>query len=155
MLTRRQFSASLPWLTAVPVALSGCTPTPAGDSYEAVAGRTWQMGSVSGFSGVALSQELVRYPTLAPSSHNTQCWMFALNDNGRSITILPDLARRCPVVDPDEHHIFVTLGCATENMIQAALAHGLKGQRPDLVVRFGRGALLPRSLRRPIESVLV
>jgi hypothetical protein len=113
------------------------------------------MGSVSGFSGVALSQELVRYATLAPSSHNTQCWKFALNDNGRSITILPGLARRCPVVDPDEHHIFVTLGCATENMIQAALAHGPKGQRPDLVVRFGRGSLLPRSLRRPIESVLV
>jgi len=128
MMTRRQFSASMPWLTAVPVALSGCTPNPAGDSYEAVAGRTWQMGSVRGFNGVALSQELVRYATLAPSSHNTQCWKFALNGNGRSITILPDLARRCPVVDPDEHHIFVTLGCATENMIQAALAHGLKGE---------------------------
>jgi len=36
-----------------------------------------------------------------------------------------------------------------------AAALGLTGQRPDLVVRFGRGALLPRSLRRPIESVLV
>jgi hypothetical protein len=86
------------------------------------------MGSVSGLHGVALSQELVRYATLAPSSHNTQCWKFALDGNGRSITILPDLARRCPVVDPDDHHIFVTLGCATENMIQAALAHGLKGE---------------------------
>jgi hypothetical protein len=31
----------------------------------------------------------------------------------------------------------------------------MTGQRPDLVVRFGRGPLLPRSLRRPVEAVLV
>jgi len=36
-----------------------------------------------------------------------------------------------------------------------AAALGLTGQRPDLVVRFGRGPLLPRSLRRPVEAVLV
>ena len=32
---------------------------------------------------------------------------------------------------------------------------GIKGQRPDLVVRFGRGPTMPRSLRRPIQAVLV
>jgi hypothetical protein len=36
-----------------------------------------------------------------------------------------------------------------------AAALGLTDQRPDLVVRFGRGAVLPRSLRRPVEAVLV
>jgi hypothetical protein len=36
-----------------------------------------------------------------------------------------------------------------------ASALGLAGQRPDLVVRFGRGPSLPRSLRRPVESVMV
>jgi hypothetical protein len=36
-----------------------------------------------------------------------------------------------------------------------AAALGLTGQRPDLVVRFGRGPVLPRSLRRPVEAVLV
>jgi hypothetical protein len=40
---------------------------------------------------------------------------------------LPDLSRRCPAVDPDDHHLFVSLGCAAENLIQAALANGLKG----------------------------
>ena len=35
-----------------------------------------------------------------------------------------------------------------------AAAMDLAGQRPDLVVRFGRGALLPRSPRRPVEAVL-
>lgn len=36
-----------------------------------------------------------------------------------------------------------------------AAALGLPGQRPDLVVRFGRGPTLPRSLRRPLQAVLV
>ncbi|MFN7123598.1 MAG: hypothetical protein ACK4NM_16360 [Hydrogenophaga sp.] len=36
-----------------------------------------------------------------------------------------------------------------------AAALGLTGQRPDLVVRFGRGPTLPRSLRRPVQAVLV
>jgi hypothetical protein len=70
--------------------------------------------------------ELVRYATLAPSSHNTQCWKFRLED--RAISILPDLSRRCPVVDPDDHHLYVSLGCAAENLIQAAKAQGLWGQ---------------------------
>jgi hypothetical protein len=72
-----------------------------------------------------LMRELVRYATLAPSSHNTQCWTFHLQD--RSITIAPDLTRRCPVVDPDDHHLYVSLGCATENLTHAALAHGFHG----------------------------
>ena len=73
---------------------------------------------------VAVQRELVRNATLAPSSHNTQCWNFRLAPN--AITIAPDLSRRCPVVDPDNHHLFVSLGCATENLAHAALAHGLQ-----------------------------
>lgn len=72
----------------------------------------------------ALMRELVRHATLAPSSHNTQCWRFHVGD--RSLMISPDLTRRCPVVDPDDHHLYVSLGCATENLVQAALAHGLQ-----------------------------
>jgi hypothetical protein len=72
----------------------------------------------------ALLRELVRYATLAPSSHNTQCWKFRMGE--RSIAIEPDLLRRCPVVDPDDHHLFVPLGCSTENLAHAALANGLQ-----------------------------
>jgi hypothetical protein len=32
---------------------------------------------------------------------------------------------------------------------------GLTGQQPDLVVRFGHGPAMPRSLRRPVDAVLV
>ncbi len=128
MITRRQFSASTPSLAASALALSSCSPGPASDGYEAVAERTWRPGAVTNLSGATRGRELVRCATLAPSSHNTQCWKFAIDPNGLSISILPDLARRCPAVDPDDHHVFVSLGCATENLVQAALAHGLKGE---------------------------
>ena len=128
MTTRRQFAASTPLLAASGLALSGCSQEPASDGYEAVAERTWQPGAVTNFSGATLGRELVRSATLAPSSHNTQCWKFALDADGRSISILPDLARRCPAVDPDDHHLFVSLGCAAENLVQAALAHGLNAE---------------------------
>ncbi len=128
MITRRKFCASTPWLVGTPLVLSGCSQESAADSYEAVAGRTWRLGPLSGLDGAARGRELVRCATLAPSSHNTQCWKFALEDNGRSIAILPDLTRRCPAVDPDNHHLFVSLGCAAENLVQAARAHGLKAE---------------------------
>ncbi len=127
MITRRQFAASTPLLAASALALSGCSAEPATDGYDEVAERTWQPGVMTNLGAAALGRELVRCATLAPSSHNTQCWKFACDPNGRLISVLPDLARRCPAVDPDDHHLFVSLGCATENLIQAALAHGLKG----------------------------
>lgn len=68
---------------------------------------------------------LVRYATLAASSHNTQPWRFRL-ERGR-ITILADLSRRCPAVDPDDHHLYASLGCAAENLLVAAQAAGLQG----------------------------
>ena len=74
-------------------------------------------------SGFTRLRGLVREATLAASSHNTQPWKFKLGK--RSIQIFPDLTRRCPVVDPDDHHLFVSLGCATENLVCGALANGL------------------------------
>lgn len=37
---------------------------------------------------------------------------------------------------------------------QLASLLGLPGHRPDLLIRFGRGPGMPRSLRRPLQSVL-
>jgi hypothetical protein len=34
-------------------------------------------------------------------------------------------------------------------------ALGVGDKRPDLIVRFGRGKGMPKSLRRPLESVLI
>jgi len=39
---------------------------------------------------------------------------------------------------------------------QFAVWLGLQeGERPDLVVRFGRGPAMPWSMRRPVQAVLV
>jgi hypothetical protein len=72
--------------------------------------------------------ELVRYATLAASSHNTQPRKFKI-EPGR-IVILPDLSRRCPAVDSDDHHLYASLGCAAENLLLAAQAAGLQGSFP-------------------------
>ena len=40
--------------------------------------RTWREGALQGLQGRLLMEELVRYATLAPSSHNTQCWKLSL-----------------------------------------------------------------------------
>ena len=66
--------------------------------------------------------EFVRYACLAANGHNTQPWMFRVDSN--RIDILPDLTRATDVVDPDHHHIFVSLGCAAENLALTAAAHG-------------------------------
>ena len=126
VISRRRFVSSAPALVGGASFLSACSRGTDAESYEAVAARTWQAGPSVGIEGAALARELVRCATLAPSSHNTQCWKFAVQD--KSITILPDLSRRCPAVDPDDHHVFVSLGCAAENLIQAAAAHGLKAE---------------------------
>ena len=67
-------------------------------------------------------QELVRCATLAANGHNAQPWRFHLEPD--RITISPDFSRRTPAVDPDDHHLWVSLGCAAENLVQAAGAIG-------------------------------
>lgn len=108
------------------MALQACSSGTHTETYEEAVRRTWHPDKRDRSDGSALQRELIRYATLAPSSHNTQCWKFHIE--ARAISILPDLSRRCPAVDPDDHHLFVSLGCAAENLIQAALANGLKGE---------------------------
>jgi len=125
MSSRREFVVTALASVGAIAGLPSCSSETSAGSYESVADRTWRHGKPAAGDKAALLHELVRYATLAPSSHNTQCWKFRLEDG--SISILPDLSRRCPAVDPDDHHLFVSLGCAAENLIQAALANGLMG----------------------------
>jgi len=122
MVTRRQFGAAS-LAVGGPALFHGCTQQAVVTPYEDAVRDLWRHGKVDGGSAAAVRRELVRYATLAPSSHNTQCWRFGIEPH--AITILPDLTRRCPAVDPDDHHLFVSLGCAAENLALAARAHGL------------------------------
>jgi len=61
---------------------------------------------------------IIKYAVKAPSGHNTQPWKFKIGND--SITILPDFTRALPVVDSDNHALYISLGCALENLIIAA-----------------------------------
>lgn len=67
---------------------------------------------------------LLDMATRAPSGHNTQPWSFSVAAD--MIRIFPDLSRRLPVVDPDDHALWISLGCALENLVIAAAQHGLE-----------------------------
>jgi hypothetical protein len=82
--------------------------------------------------------EMVRSATLAANGHNTQPWKFAIRQD--VIEIYPDYSRRLPVVDPDNRELWISLGCALENL---------------LLVRYGYAAAMPGSLHRPAADVLI
>ena len=126
MLKRKQFIRSGAALVGAPLWLQACSKGASEEDYETAVRRIWRSSEPATGDSLAVRRELVRHATLAPSSHNTQCWKFRVEQD--AVTILPDLTRRTPAVDPDDHHLYVSLGCATENLVQAALANGLKGQ---------------------------
>lgn len=109
-----------------------------------------QMGSMADYDeGVATTRaalslnptvpEMIRFATLAANGHNSQPWRFRIDPHG--VDILPDLTRRTPAVDPDDHHLFASLGCAAENLALAAAARGRVGEISfaDDVVRVALG----------------
>jgi len=70
----------------------------------------------------SITKQLIRFAARAPSGHNTQPWQFSVQQD--MIRIYPDLSRRLPVVDPDDHALFISLGCALENLVVAAAQQG-------------------------------
>jgi hypothetical protein len=70
----------------------------------------------------AQRRELIRYATLAANGHNTQSWKFALQPD--AVEIHPDLTRRLPIVDSNNRELWISLGCALENLLVAARATG-------------------------------
>ncbi len=68
--------------------------------------------------------DLVRYATLAPSSHNTQPWKFYLGED--EIKILPDSTRRLEYADRADRQLYISLGCALTNLLIAASRLGYK-----------------------------
>lgn len=118
MIDRRTFMVSAGFAFGAglqPVASLAATAT----SYDEVVRSTWAPLRLDGGMN-----ELVRCATLAANSHNTQPWRFVIDEH--RIRIAPDFARRCPVVDPDDHHLYVSLGCAAENLVHGAAAVSLR-----------------------------
>jgi nitroreductase len=65
---------------------------------------------------------LLRYAILAPSSHNSQPWVFRVSDN--TLSLAADDSRWLHVADPDKRELYISLGCAVENVCVAARQFG-------------------------------
>lgn len=99
------------------ITFSGCSGNSEMNLYNKAAEQTR-----SALEDNADIKDMIRYATLAANGHNTQPWKFQINKS--NLAILPDFSRQTPVVDPDDHHLFASLGCASENFTLAAQALG-------------------------------
>ena len=88
-----------------------------------------------------LARSLLSAAILAPSSHNTQPWLFAVE--GDTIELYADRTRALPVNDPHDRELTISCGCALFNLRVAAAAAGWQAQvssaaddaAPDLLAR--------------------
>ena len=91
-------------------------------------------------------EALIAFAIMAPSSHNSQPWIFRLTDD--ALELREDRRRRLPVVDPDDRELIISCGAAL-GCIEAALHNfGYEGEiellpderPPELLARIRLGA---------------
>ncbi len=88
---------------------------------------------------------LLNYAVLAPSGHNTQPWLFKIEDD--AIELYADRACALPVVDPDDRELTISCGAALLNLRIALRHFGYRDlvqalpepDNPDLLARIHRG----------------
>lgn len=94
---------------------------------------------------------IARYGIKAPSGHNTQPWKFSFGEN--KIYVHPDFSRALPVVDSDNHALYISLGCAVENMVIAASRYGYRagvsleepeGGKPFIEISLSADEAIPK-----------
>ena len=101
-------------------------PTPIRPSIEAESPgakanyRAWGV-EASDFDSLG---DLVRWAVLAPSSHNTQPWIFEVEQD--AILVRPDLSRALNASDPTYRQLYLSLGAACANLKIAARYFGLR-----------------------------
>lgn len=87
---------------------------------------------------------LLRYAILAPSTHNTQPWRFAVSENG--VDVFVDYSRRLPVADPSNREVLMSVGAAIFNLRVASAHFGI-----GCVVEYD----LSRTSDRPVATVFL
>ena len=69
------------------------------------------------------ARALIQAAVLAPSSHNTQPWLFCIRTQG--VDLFADRTRGLPVNDPEDRELAISCGCALMNLRIAAAAQGV------------------------------
>lgn len=75
------------------------------------------------------ARAIISRAVLAPSSHNTQPWLFRISES--AIDLYADRTRALPVNDPDDRELAISCGCALMNL-RVAAAEGGSGSRVQL-----------------------
>ena len=113
------------------------------------------MNAIAGLNATELSGEfpagggpdekllfLLSLAVRAPSSHNTQPWLFRIQ--GHEVDLIADLNRSLPVVDPLNRELIISCGAALHHLRVAARYFGHscriepfpQPEYPDLLARF-------------------
>jgi hypothetical protein len=138
-------------------------PGPAKGDMSELTTEVWEVSERDFPSTGSLEAQLrflLRYAILAPSVKNTQPWIFKVG--GDSVQLYADLERRLTVTDPDCRELFISVGCALENLLVAAEHFGLlfdvsyssQGDQDELaatVVFAPGGSRLPSPARAGIQ----
>jgi hypothetical protein len=103
----------------------------------------------------------LRFAVLAPSSHNSQPWLFRMA--GDDLELLADRARALPVVDPEDREMTISCG-AVLKFLKIALIHFGEGLRvtllpepedPDLLARIEfTGRIVPTQLDHDLFAAI-
>ncbi len=92
---------------------------------------------------------LLQYATLAPSSHNTQPWLWQIE--GDEIELCADRTRAMPALDPQGRELIMSCGAALHHLRLAIRAMGYgaivqtfpDADKPDLLARVRLGSPRP------------
>lgn len=104
------------------------------------------------------SLALVSAAVLAANPHDYQAWVFRTTPS--RVDVFADRKRALGSIDPLDREMYVGLGCALENLLQAAPAHGYRAQlallpTPGQPVHAARIDLRPGPRRRgtPYQAI--
>lgn len=111
-------------------------------------------------SSAALLRRLVARAVLAPSSHNTQPWLFRIG--GQWIDLFADRTRALPVNDPLDRELLISCGAALGSLRVAAAGAGQgiavslmpDAAEPDWLARVTLSADAPEAALASLSSVL-
>lgn len=106
---------------------------------------------------------LLRYAILAPSARNSQPWRFEVEND--TVRLFASAGLPQPIADPDDRELYLSLGCALENLLVAAehfgfaheVTHFPHGTRSCLVASVAfrpGGSRTPARARIRIDTIL-